>query len=160
VARNTERAWLLTDVVWPSGEVGRVVLGTSKQGEEVRETTTFFLVLKCRNAGKVPAWIDKVHGYVELVEGKLKDLPSPEAHEKREFATFGPVAPGESESSNVAFECQGHLRNDQLASIFMLVEYRDAFKKARANACVTLTCIHGISKKMQGTLAGACRMHL
>ena len=55
--------------------------------------------------------------------------------EKREFATFGPVAPGESESSNVAFECQGHLRNDQLASIFMLVEYRDAFKKGRVTTC-------------------------
>jgi len=110
VARNTERAWLLTDLDWPDRQLG-YVLGSGKGGE----TTTFFMVLKCRNAGGVPAWIDKVHGYAELVEGELEDLSSPVGHEVQQFAVFGPIAPSERESSNVAFECKGNLRNDQIA---------------------------------------------
>lgn len=131
VARNSERAWLLTHLNWPDGEGGRVVLGTNKERDSTKETTTFSVVLTCRNEGGTPAWIEKVHGYVELVEGKLKDLPSPVGHSAQEFPSFGPIAPGDKDWLGLMLTCDGHLRHDQLASIFVLIEYRDVFKPGR-----------------------------
>jgi hypothetical protein len=122
-------------LVWSKFEGGRVLLGTSKNGDAVEETTSISVELHVKNAGGTPAWIEKIHGYAELVEGRLKDLASPVGHEAQKFPTFGPIAPSDKDSESLNLVCAGHLRNDQIASIFVRVEYRDAFKSGRVTTC-------------------------
>src|SRR6266478_4816045 len=112
------------------------MFGTSKSRDDPQvETTEVTLGLTCRNEGRSPAWVDKIHGYSEIVEGKLRDLGSPVGHETQEFPSIGPIAPGKSEYRNLRLICQGHLKNTQLLSIFVLVEYRDIFGQKRVTIC-------------------------
>jgi len=80
ISQNAERAWLMTELAWPGGEL-KVVTGASRQGDEPQvETTTVTVKLTCRNDRRSPAWVDTIQGYCEIVEGRLKNLPSPIGH--------------------------------------------------------------------------------
>jgi hypothetical protein len=65
---------VLAELAWARNELG-VVTGTSKRKDEPQvEETSLTVHLICRNEGRSPAWIEKIQGYCELVEGRLKDL--------------------------------------------------------------------------------------
>jgi hypothetical protein len=135
ISQNAERAWVLTELAWARNEL-RVVTGTSKRKDEPQvEETSVTVQLICRNEGRSPAWIEKIQGYCELVEGRLKDLSSPVGHEAQPFLPIGPIAPGKSETRLVCMYCLGHVKRDQLLSVFVLVEYRDIFGQTRVTTC-------------------------
>jgi hypothetical protein len=136
ISQNAERAWVLTELEWPEDERLRVVIGTSKERDNPQlETTTVVVRLVCRNEGRSPAWIDKIQGYGEIMEGRLRDLASPVGHKAQPFLPVGPIAPGKGEWRNLHVVCPGHLKNAQLLSLFVLVEYRDIFEKTRITTC-------------------------
>jgi hypothetical protein len=135
-AHDAERAWVMTELDWPEQKAGRLVLGTCREkgGPQV-EMTTVVLTLTCRNEGRSPAWIDKIEGYCEIVQTKVRDLPSPDGHAVETILPIEPIAPGKSKWKNVHLTCDGHLKNDQILSIFVRVEYRDAFASGRYTTC-------------------------
>jgi hypothetical protein len=100
ISRNTERAWILTELDWPKHENLRVTLGTSSSpGKTNVETTDVNVMLKCRNDGRSPAWIDKVFGHVEIVDLPEELVPAAELESlasrmPRPFEQLGPVGPG------------------------------------------------------------------
>jgi hypothetical protein len=136
ISQNAERAWVMTELEWSEQDRLKVVTGTSsRRGEESVETTTVIVKLVCRNDGRSPAWVDKVQGYCEIVQGKIKDLSSPVGHPANPFLPVGPVSPGNRKESILHLEAPGHLKGDQLLSLFVLVEYRDIFEKIRYTTC-------------------------
>jgi hypothetical protein len=136
ISQNAERAWVMTDLEWPEGEKLRLVTGTSRQRDEPQvETTTVIVKLLCRNDGRSPAWVDKIQGYCEIVEGRLGDLPSPIGHKADSFLTIGPIGPGNHKWRTLHLVAPGHIKNNQLLSIFVLVEYRDIFEQKRVTTC-------------------------
>jgi hypothetical protein len=136
ISQNAERAWVMTELEWPEGEKLRLVTGTSRQGDEPQvETTTVIVKLKCGNDGRSPAWVDKIQGYCEIVEGRLGDLPSPIGHKAESFPTIGPIGPGNHKWRILHLQAPGHIKNNQLLSIFVLVEYRDIFEQKRVTTC-------------------------
>ena len=136
ISQNAERAWVMTELEWPEGEKLRLVTGTSRQGDEPQvETTTVIVKLLCRNDGRSPAWVDKIQGYCEIVEGRLGDLPSPIRHKTESFLTIGPIGPGNHKWMILHLVAPGHIKNNQLLSIFVLVEYRDIFDQKRVTTC-------------------------
>jgi hypothetical protein len=136
ISQNAERAWILTELEWRENDSIRIMIGTSKVREEPEVETTDVLVrLTCRNEGRSPAWVDKIQGYAEIVNKRLRDLPPPIGHEAQPFPAIGPIAPGKVEARNLEFMCRGHLKETQLVSIFVLVEYRDIFEARRVTTC-------------------------
>jgi len=136
ISQNAERAWVMTELVWPEYEKLRVVTGTSSRpGEANEETTTVIVKLLCRNDGRSPAWVDKIQGYCEIVEGRLSDLSSPIGHKAEPFLTIGPISPGNHKVKILHLQAPGHIRSNQLLSIFVLVEYRDIFEQKRVTTC-------------------------
>ncbi len=136
ISQNAERAWVMTELVWPEYERLRVVTGTSSRpGEANEETTTVIVKLLCRNDGRSPAWVDKIQGYCEIVEGRLRDLSSPIGHKAEQFLTFGPISPGNHMGKLLHLQAPGHIKSNQLLSIFVLVEYRDIFEQKRVTTC-------------------------
>jgi hypothetical protein len=150
ISQNAERAWVLTELEWSKSDSLRVVIGTSKRKDEPEvEETSVVINLLCRNEGRTPAWIEKIQGYCELVEGRLKDLPSPVGHEGQRFLPFGPIAPGKTESRPLNLACPGHVKRDQLLSIFILVEYRDIFDQKRVTTCGYTVSRDDLSRQVQ-----------
>jgi hypothetical protein len=115
ISRNTERAWILTELDWPKGEKVRVVLGTSsRSGGPNIEITTANVMLKCRNDGNSPAWIDKVYTYAEIVESIEDLLPTSELEKRaaeppEKLTPLGPVGPGAEISHHFLLMASGHL---------------------------------------------------
>ena len=64
--RISERAWILADLSWYPGQLN-VCLGTTQRGELIEEHTDVSVKLTCKNEGRSPAWVDEVHGCVEIV---------------------------------------------------------------------------------------------
>jgi hypothetical protein len=136
ISQNAERAWVMTELEWPEHEKLRVVTGTSSRpGVDNVETTTVAVKLLCRNDGRSPAWVDKIQGYCEIVEGRLRDLPPPVGHKGVPFLPIGAIAPGNHRWRILHLEAPGHLKNTQILSIFVLVEYRDIFEQKRVTTC-------------------------
>jgi len=135
LSQNAERAWVMTELVWPQGEL-KVVLGASRQGDQPQvETTTVMVKLVCKNQGRSPAWIDTIQGYVEIVETRLKDLPPAVGHRTQHIPPVGPIAPGDEKWKILHLQTPGQPKNNQLLSIFVLVEYRDIFEQKRITTC-------------------------
>jgi hypothetical protein len=136
LSQNAERAWILTELEWPDTSRLRVVTGTSsRKGEESVETTSVEVTLVCKNEGRSPAWVDTIQGYAEIVEGKVRDLPPPVGHKAQPFIPLGPIAPGQENRRQLLLECPGHIKNNQLMSLFVIVEYRDIFEQKRVTTC-------------------------
>ncbi len=135
LSQNAERAWVMTELVWPQNEL-KVVMGSSREGNEPQvDSTTVMLKLICKNEGRSPAWVDKIVGYAERVETRLNDLASPTGHQAEGFHSFGPIGPGSENSRLLRLVAPGQLQKDQLISIFVAVEYRDIFEQKRVTTC-------------------------
>jgi hypothetical protein len=136
LSQNAERAWVMTELVWPEADSLRVVLGASRYKNEPQvESTQVAVKLVCKNEGRSPAWVDKIQGYCELVEGKLADLPTPVGHEAQPFLPIGPIGPGGEKERLLLLEAPGQAKHGQLISLFVLVEYRDPFGEKRVTTC-------------------------
>jgi hypothetical protein len=134
VAQNAERAWVMTELEWPKSDL-KIVLTSSKQGQEPQtEQTTVTVMLHCNNEGRSPAFVDKIRAYGEIVDS-VHDLSSPVGHQAQEVVPFGPLAPGKSGVRSIRLTGAGHLRDDQIFSIFVVVEYRDIFNRERLTTC-------------------------
>jgi len=134
ISQNAERAWILTVLGWPPYESLKVVLGTSQfQDEPQLKTTEVILALSCKNEGRSPAWVDKIEGHCEIVQGKPR--PEPPANPMQQFPAIGPIAPGNSESRKLNLICSGHANATDSISIFVQVEYRDIFDQHRLTFC-------------------------
>jgi hypothetical protein len=135
LSQNAERAWVMTELIWPQNEL-KVVMGSSREGNEPQvHSTTVMLKLICKNEGRSPAWVDKIVGYAERVETRLMDLASPTGHQAEGFHSFGPIGPGSEKSRLLRLEAPGQLQKDQPISIFVAVEYRDIFEQKRVTTC-------------------------
>jgi hypothetical protein len=133
--QNAERAWVMTDLDWPKSENLKVVHTTSRQGEGPQiEQTVVSVMLHCKNEGRSPAFVDKIQAYGEIVNS-FRDVTSTGGHEGREIIPIGAMAPGNSSVRIIQITCPGHLKDDQLFSIFVLVEYRDIFGQKRITTC-------------------------
>jgi hypothetical protein len=136
LSQNAERAWILTELEWSDTSRLRVVTGTSsRKGEESVETTSVGVTLVCKNEGRSPAWVDTIKGYAEIVEGELRDLPSPVGHKAQAFIPLGPIGPGQQNRRQLLLVCPGHVENNQRMSLFVIVEYRDIFEQKRVTTC-------------------------
>src|SRR6266478_4002420 len=92
ISQNAERAWVMTELEWPDTSRLRVVTGTSsRKDEETVESTSVEVRLVCKNEGRSPAWVDKIQGYAEMIEGKLRNLPSSVGHKAQQFIPLGPI---------------------------------------------------------------------
>lgn len=131
--QNAERAWVMTALDWPKSDQLRVVYSASREREGPRiEQTIVNVMLHCKNEGRSPAFVDKIEAYGQIVNA-LKDLTPP--GQGKEVIPFGPIAPGKSGVRIIQLTCPGHLKDDQLFSIFVLVEYRDIFGQRRITTC-------------------------
>lgn len=126
ILQNAERAWILTELNWTPYE--------SKVRDEPKiKTTEVFVTISCKNEGRSPAWVDKIKGHAEIVQGEIHD-PAPVGH-MQHFSPIGPIALGKSESRNLNLVCPGHAKDTDLISVFVLVEYRDVFEQRRFTSC-------------------------
>jgi hypothetical protein len=137
ISQNAERAWVLTELNWSGYQQLKVVENTSggNPGDGIIETTTVAVKLTCRNEGRSPAWVDKVEGYGEIVEQRLRDIPSFVGHKMDSHLPIGPIGPGKEETRIMLFVCPGHAKGFRLISLFLLVEYRDIFDQKRTTTC-------------------------
>jgi hypothetical protein len=133
--QNAERAWVLTELDWPKTDSLRVVLGSSTQrGSPKEEHTTVTVMLLCRNEGRSPAFVDKIHAYGDIVDS-VRDVATPDGRPSERVHPIGPLAPGKTAMRSIRITCPGHLREDQLFSILVVVEYRDIFNNQRLTTC-------------------------
>jgi hypothetical protein len=123
--RISERAWILADLSWYPGQLN-VCLGTTQRGELIEEHTDVSVKLTCKNEGRSPAWVDEVHGSVEIVtKGSAIRIP-----ENKKLSTFGPVEPlgaGKEQSRLLQMQCSDHAKENEFISVYVIVEYRDIF---------------------------------
>jgi hypothetical protein len=149
ISQNAERAWILTDLVFPEHETLKITSNTSREGDgpEIK-TTAVSVRLICRNEGRSLAWVDKIQAYCEIVD-RLRDLPSPIGHSAEAVLRLGPVAPGKLEGRGMLLTCPGHAKHSQILSIFVLVEYRDIFEQKRVTTC-GYTVIDGTLFRQEG----------
>jgi hypothetical protein len=132
-SQNAERAWVLTELEWQ--DTLKVTTGASNMpGEPIEESTTAAVKLICRNEGRSPAWITKVEGYSEVVD-RLRDLSRIAGHETEQFVPLGPIAPGKQVMRGLLISCPGRLKDNQLLSLFVAVEYLDVFDNKRLTTC-------------------------
>src|ERR1700674_1889744 len=129
--RVTERAWILAELGWYKDRgKGNVIMLTTKKDDLVEEITDINVKLTCRNEGRSPAWIDEVHGCVEIVtRGSAIRIP-----EKKNLRTFGPIEPlgaNKERSRVLEMQCAGHGKENEFMSVYVIVEYRDIFSKKR-----------------------------
>lgn len=137
--QNAERAWVLTELEWSEHDNLKVVLGSSKgrlkhQSDVVEIHTTVTVQLLCRNEGRSPAFVDGIHAYGDIVDS-LRDVPTADRHQSEQVIPIGPLAPGKVATRVVRITCPGHLENDQVFSILVVVKYRDIFNNERLTTC-------------------------
>jgi len=101
-AQDAERAWIMTELDWPKSGHLKIVLTSSKQGQEPQtEQTTVTVMLHCNNEGRSPAFVDKIQAYGEIVDS-VHDLSTPVGHHAQEVVPFGPLAPGNKNHLSLA----------------------------------------------------------
>ena len=123
--RISERAWILADLSWYPGQLN-VAEGTSQRGDVREEHTVVSVKLTCKNEGKSPAWVDEIRGCVEIVaKGSAIHIP-----ERSRLSTFGPVEPigaDKEQSRLLQMQCDGHGKQGEFISVYVIVEYHDIF---------------------------------
>jgi len=123
--RISERAWILADLSWYPGQLN-VGLGATQRGELIEEHTDVSVKLTCKNEGRSPAWVDEVRGCIEIIgNGATTRIP-----ESKKLSTFGPIEPlgaGKEQSRLLQMQCSGRAKENELLSVYVIVEYHDIF---------------------------------
>jgi hypothetical protein len=125
---TAERAWVMADLGF-YGDRLQIFEGTGTfWGGPVVETTEIQNIkLTCKNQGRSPAWIDRVHAQVDIV-----DPTSVSIDPVLRRGTHGPMLPlgaGEEQSRSLEMRCEGRRGPGEFLSIYVLIEYRDIFGK-------------------------------
>lgn len=127
---TAERAWIMADLSW-YGDSLRIFEGTGTfwGGPMVETTDIQNIKLTCKNQGKTPAWVDRVHGQVDIVDsGSVMIDP---ILRKGHHGPMGPLGAGEEQSRSLELRCEGHRRPGEFLSVYVVIEYRDIFGKKR-----------------------------
>ena len=129
---NSERAWVLADLGWYE-KGSHIIEGTSRsRGKDPFDSTTIYAKLTYRNEGRSPAWIGNVSGKAEIVNvvtTTLEDSPDLEALET--FGPMGPIGAGQADHHSLELTCDGHRKEGEFLSIYVLITYRDIFGTER-----------------------------
>jgi hypothetical protein len=131
--RTSERAWILAQLGWYSDRPHEVAVSTKKGGlteDLTEECTQLNVKLTCRNAGKSPAWIRNVYGYVEIT-ARRSSLRVPGKGDLVDFGPMEPLGAGKERSRVLELKCGSQRKADEFLSLFVIVEYRDIFDKKR-----------------------------
>jgi hypothetical protein len=127
--RTSERAWILADLGWYPGH-GHVQTDISKSGGVNGEYTNVNAKLTCRNEGRSPAWIDEIRGYVEIITS-ASAIGSPDNKKLRPLGTMEPLGAGKEQSRVLQMQCSWKVKENELLSVYVIVEYHDIFGKKR-----------------------------
>jgi hypothetical protein len=129
---NSERAWLMANVVWtadvpriPSPTRLHVIEGDGTSGQ----TTAIDICLVCTNEGRTPAWITRARMWLVLSTEKLQGKPSTK---NPIYTHLGPepLSIGKSSTLRAIPTCSGKKNSNpggQNLILYGLVEYRDVF---------------------------------
>jgi hypothetical protein len=123
--RNSERAWIMTELGWYEEETLRVAESSGVVDNVNQDSTQANVKLTCRNDGRSPAWIENVRGRMDIAtRASIRD------QEKHKLDSFGPMEPlgaGKEKSRILELWCPGHARDDEFLNVYVVVEYRDIF---------------------------------
>jgi hypothetical protein len=121
---NSERAWLTAFLEWPTSE-GRVLFSDFPPD---MKATDVVCVLRLKNDGRTPAWIELISAGMEISGGeKQPEIPT--------TAYVEPLGAGKERSVELTLHCPGKpkmLKSEHL-SIHITVRYRDIFENQVMN---------------------------
>jgi hypothetical protein len=125
---TAERAWVMADLSW-YGESLRIVeeTGTFGGGPTVETTEIENIKLTCKNQGKSPAWIDVVHGQIDIVDSTSVCIDP--IMRNGNHGPMGPLGAGEEQSRSLELRCKGRIKPHEFLSVYVVIEYRDIFEK-------------------------------
>jgi hypothetical protein len=126
-SHNAERAWIMAELDWYQAGKAHIQFHTQggNAGEGELKTTTVTAKLTCSNEGRSPAWIKRIYGYGEIAE-RVTDPPPTDDHATQSFITLGPIGPGKEQHRSLMFICIGHLKQPNIASLYLVIEYLEA----------------------------------
>jgi hypothetical protein len=120
---NSERAWILAGLGWFDGSASRV-------GEDELGCTTANIKLICKNEGRSPAWIDHVYGRVDVAASR-SDIREYSKQECGNFGLMEPIGAGAEKCRCLDLHCDGTIKDKEILSVFVIIEYHDIFGKPR-----------------------------
>lgn len=132
-SQNSERAWILATLsFWPQGQLN-LVHSTSggNAGDPPIETTELTLKLTCTNEGRSPAFITKISGYSETLEG-VHEMAPVGSRPFKDFPSVGPIGPGKELLRSLQLTSEGHAKHlKNVLSVYVVIEYTDIFGNNR-----------------------------
>ena len=97
--------------------------------DEHSVSTSAQILLTCKNEGKTPAWIDSVYAHMEII-AKQSDVVGPGNRKGgRIFGVMGPLGAEKKGMRLLELTCLGHRKEDEVLSIYVLIQYRDIFTR-------------------------------
>jgi hypothetical protein len=127
---NAERAWVLAELHWSEGSIKNYL--TSSVADRLGETRHWInlqIVLRCKNQGRSPAWIESINARMEVLS-KVDDA-SPN-YMYRNFGPMEPLGVGGEGLKNLDLSCDGTIDEaTQFLNITVIVRYRDPFSGNR-----------------------------
>jgi hypothetical protein len=129
---NSERAWILAELAWPTNEKSGPMLCTSQdQVRGMLHHTHLRIQLKLKNEGKTPGWIYEIQGHMEIISAKSASVEEPPENLETINGFVGPVGSGSNRAGHIEFDCPGHFTKPHFLSLHVVVKYRDIFKQER-----------------------------
>ncbi len=160
VSQDAERAWVLTELRF-SDSHRSIVDATIPVGLKVQETTNVAVVLKCRNEGRCPAWIEGVTDWRCEIFDRYVPLSIDEWKNERRILGLsegiGTLAPKEEREVVIDIDCRGHVKPTQDIGIYLEVTYRDSFASGRITSCCYT--LNGIGTKLYRNLVTGGNEH-
>jgi hypothetical protein len=128
-SRDIERAWVLGELRWHEGKIGRILEGSSTTLQGMEETSSITVKLTYKNEGKTPAWIEDISSEAQILS--LVELDNPPAMKpRRNPRTVTVIGPGTAQSKDLTLECPGKMRGPKdCIYIRVLIQYRDIFRR-------------------------------
>jgi hypothetical protein len=145
---NSERAWVLVDLVPPSA-VGTIYDGESLVRDIFTKTTTCNVRILCTNHGSTPAWITEKRACVDVVES-LPATPNWDALEIID-PELEPLAVGrKTELQDANLICQKAREDGKMVVVYGIVKYRDVFAPDRTTTFGYRVRVDGVLTRLTG----------
>ena len=122
---KSERAWILAELGWYEGGL-HVTENTSLVDDLTTNSTNVNVKLTCRNEGRSPAWIDSIHGQIQIF-AKRSTLEIPKRADLDSLGAMEPLGAGKERARILQFSCSGRVKKGEYFSVYVLLEYHDIF---------------------------------
>jgi hypothetical protein len=122
-SQNTERAWVMTEVIWDTAGGYLLQINNSQMAVDVK--------VLCKNEGQSPCWIKEIRLKFEVPQKPLPKEPVIESGDVDDWRAQRPLGVGQEIGLKWSPIANGLIREGREGVLYGVVTYRDIFDKER-----------------------------